>query len=171
MRSISDGALLEESLRKYKEEIKRLCEGLDDEKASRNPEGRWSPKQIISHLTGPEGESFTAVIRKVLNESVPLVEFEMEDPFFTERRSRMSIRELIAEFDREYSDIADYAATLSNDELGRKAHVPLFKDTDLGEYPTLGQIIQGLADYHMDFHLRHLREVLEALGVKGQVLF
>jgi len=34
------------------DEFKKACEGITEETASRAPEGRWSPKEIISHLVG-----------------------------------------------------------------------------------------------------------------------
>ena len=39
----------------------------------------------------------------------------------------MTFAALLAEFEKEYSRIADFAAGLSADQLNRKAHVPLLK--------------------------------------------
>jgi hypothetical protein len=54
---------------------------------------------------------------------------------------------------------------LSADQLNRKAHVPLLKETPLGEYPTLAEWISALVDYHVGFHIDHLREIQGALEV------
>jgi hypothetical protein len=49
----STGIQLAQSIRRSIEELKRVCEGLEETTASRAPEGRWSPKEILSHLCGP----------------------------------------------------------------------------------------------------------------------
>ena len=50
----STGVQLAQNIRQRTEELKKVCEGLDESTASRAPEGRWSPKEILSHLWGPE---------------------------------------------------------------------------------------------------------------------
>jgi hypothetical protein len=66
-------------------------------------------------------------------------------------------------FEQEYTDIADLTATLTDVQLARKAHIPLFKETPMGEYPTLAMWIDGIAGYHLSFHIDHMKGILEAL--------
>jgi hypothetical protein len=42
----------------------------------------------------------------------------------------------------------------------------MLKETELGEYPTLVSFVGGLTDYHMDFHIKHMQEIMQALGDK-----
>ena len=51
----STGNRLAQSIRQRIEELKKVCEGADESTASRAPARRWSPKEILSHLLGPEG--------------------------------------------------------------------------------------------------------------------
>jgi len=160
-----EGAGLADGIRKKAEEMSSLCRGLSEEAASRAPEGRWSPKQIISHLCGPEGVGLLPALRLILEQDTPLIDLKAEDPFFTGKRTSMTMSELLTEFRKEYLQIADFVAGLSEVQLQRKAHIPMLRESNLGEYPTLASFVGGLMDYHMDFHIKHMREIMQALGV------
>jgi hypothetical protein len=146
-------------------EFADLSKDLNDEAASRAPEGRWSPKQIVSHISGPDGIGYLPMLQGFLDQDTPRFDIEGENPYFTERRAQMTFAGLLAEFEKEYGRIADFAAGLSADQLKRKAHVPLLKETPLGEYPTLAEWISALVDYHVGFHIDHLKEIRKALEV------
>lgn len=160
-----EGTRLADGIRQNVEEMNRLCKGLSEETASRAPEGRWSPKQIISHLCGPEGVGLLSALRLILDQETPLIEMKAEDPFFTGKRTGMTMSELVAEFNKEYIQIADLVTGLSEAQLQRKARIPMLKETELGEYPTLASFVDGLTDYHLDFHIKHMQEIMLALGV------
>ncbi len=145
-------------------DMKKLCGGIDDETASRAPSGRWSPKQIISHITGPDGVGLTPAIRAFLDQDTPLLELHPGDPFFTERRSKMAMRDLLKEFEAEYEQITGLIAGLSDEQLARKGHIPAFKETPIGEYPTLQLFVTALAERHIGFHIDHMKEILRELG-------
>ena len=160
-----EGARLAGSIRQKIEEMDELCKKLGEETASRAPEGRWSPKQIISHLCGPEGVGLLPALKLILEQDTPLIDLKAEDPFFTGKRTGMTMSELLAEFRKEYLQIADLVAGLSEVQLQRKAHIPMLRESELGEYPTLASFVGGLTDYHLDFHIKHMQEIMQVLGV------
>ncbi|HYQ48538.1 MAG TPA: DinB family protein [Thermodesulfovibrionales bacterium] len=159
-----EGTKLAETIRAKTAEMRELCAGISEEAASRAPAERWSPKQIISHLSGPDGVGFMPALRLFLEQDVPLINITAEDPFFTDRRSRMTMKDLVAEFEQEYLRMAGFVAAATETELARKARIPLFKDTPLGEYPTLATFVSALAGWHMDFHINHMKEILQNTG-------
>jgi hypothetical protein len=146
--------------------LKQICQEVDENTSSRAPAGRWSPKQILSHLCGPEGVGHLPILRAFVDSDTPMIDLDTENPFFTENRARMTFGELVAEFEMNYQRIADFAEELTEEQLARKAHIPKLIDSPLGEYPTLAGMIAGLGEYHVQFHIDHLREILAALSSK-----
>ncbi len=162
-----EGAQLAQGIRRHAEEFRKLCEGLDEGIANTAPGDRWSPKQIVSHLCGPEGAGFMPTFRAILDQDDPRLDIEVENPFFTGKRTSMTFAELLADFDREYGRMADLVEGLSGEQLGRKADIPILKESPLGEHTTLAGWIEALSEYHMVFHINHMKEVLRELGVKA----
>jgi len=157
-------AQLSQVIRQKVNEMKKVCEGIDEKTASRAPSGRWSPKQIVSHISGPDGVGLILPIRAFLEQDTPRLDLNPGDPFFTDRRSKMTIAELVKEFDEEYERITGLVANLSDEQLARKAHIPAFKEAPMGEYPTLADFVSVLAERHIGFHIDHMKEILQELG-------
>ncbi len=84
----STGNQLAQSVRQRIEELKKVCERVDENTASRRPAGRWSPKEILSHLLGREGSGHLTILKAFLDRETPVIDIETENPFFSEKRAR-----------------------------------------------------------------------------------
>jgi hypothetical protein len=131
--------------------LKQVCQEVDEDLSSRAPAGRWSPKQILSHLCGPEGVGHLPILRAFVDSDTPMIDLDTENPFFTEHRARMSFKELVAECEMNYQRIANFATELTEEQLARKAHIPKLIDSPLGEYPSLDGMIYGLGSTTSSF--------------------
>jgi len=158
-----EGARLAQKIRGRVEEFKKICVGMGEDTAMRAPADRWSPKQVVSHLCGPEGSGFMPTIRAILDQDTPWLDIEAENPFYTGKRLSMSMAELVAEFEREYGSLAELVEGLTAEQLDRKAHIPLLKESPFGEYPTLAGWVDALADFHIGFHVDHMKEILREI--------
>ena len=111
------------------------------------------------------------MLQDFLDRETPRIDIEPENSFFSETRARMPFTQLLAEVEREYNRISAFAAGLSGEQLGRNAHIPLLKNSPFGEYPTLETwigLIGGLEESHLQFHLGHMREIIQELGVPAK---
>lgn len=164
----STGNQLAQSIRSRIEELKKVCSGVDEGTASRAPAGRWSPKEILSHLLGPEETSHLLMLQAFIDKETPRLDIEPAKSFFSEGRSRTSFAELLSQVETEYERICRFATGLTEEQLDRKAQIPMLKDTPYGEYQTLAAwlgMFGGMEDSHLQFHINHMREVLRELEV------
>jgi hypothetical protein len=160
---IPEASRLAQTIAQKVEDFKSICQGLDEETASHAPSGRWSPKEIVSHLCGPEGAGNVPTIRAFIEEDTPRLDIEAEDSFFSDKRAHMTFAELLDEFDKEYNRISELVAGLSDEQLSRKAQIPMLKESPFGDYLTLSEWIEVLGEYHLGSHINHMREILETL--------
>jgi hypothetical protein len=100
---------------------------------------------------------------KNLDQDTPRLDIDVENPFFTGRRTSMTMAELLAVFEEEYGRLAGLVEGLTMEQLNRKAHIPLLKGTPLGEYPSLAGWIEALSEYHIGFHIKHMKEILQEI--------
>jgi hypothetical protein len=161
----SKGDQLAQNIRQKMDELKKLCKGVDESTASRAPDGRWSSKEILSHLRGAEGSGHLPILQKFLAADTPTIDLDIGNPFFSENRARITFALLLTEVEKEYDEISEFVEGLSKEQLDRKAHIPALKNSSLGEYPSLESMVSGLGESHLQFHIDHMREILQALTV------
>src|SRR3970282_711457 len=145
---------LRAALEQKMKERGEAMEGMREDDAARRPaDGEWSCKEMLSHLMGDEGESFVAGLRRIADGDTPLIGVGAGLAAFSPARRAMSLSEMRAGVWRQYEEVADFISGLNDEQLARKARVPLLKDTPIGEYPTLGQWAGAIINFHLTDHI------------------
>jgi hypothetical protein len=160
------GAKLAQGIRAAVAELASTCAGVDEATALIAPAGRWSPKEILSHITGPDERGVLALLQMFAAADTPRIDIVPEQTYMTETRRAMSFAALAELAAERYGAVARYAEELNEEQFARTAHIPLLKQSPLGEFPTLEMAIGGFGQYHLKMHIDHLREVLAALNTK-----
>ena len=147
---------LKEQLAQKVREVTEIASGLSEEQAAKAPaEGEWSAKQVLSHLCGDDEALSMYEFQRFLDEDTPPL--GIAPGRYGDVRKDASVSELVTKIETDYSAIGTFIAGLSDEQLGRKAHVPFLKETPLGEYPTLGQWVGAVINYHLPDHINQLR--------------
>ena len=162
------GNQLAQGIRTKLHELLEVCEALDENRAALAPAGRWSPKEILSHLWGRDGYGYLPMLQAYLDAECPFIDIEPGNPFYSDRRAELDASQLLDEVIGEFERIAGFADMLSDEQLARKAHIPKLKESPIGEYPTLEQLVGGLGEFHLQFHIDHMKEILESLSAAGR---
>ena len=158
------GIQIADAIRQKMTELKKSCAGISETTAASAPEGRWSPKEILSHILGADENTHVRLFQMILDKDTPTIEINPGNAFFTEARAKMPFGALLSEVEREYERIALFALNLTDAQFARSAHLPALKDSPLGEHPSLAALIRGFGEFHVQMHIDHLHEVLQELG-------
>ncbi len=153
-------ASLKDQLQEKIRTIEELTSGVGNEQAAEAPaEGEWCVKEVLSHLAGPETQSFYDGIAAFLEQDTPRYDLTPGQSYFDSTREGASIADLRSSVIDQYNRIGDLLGGLSEEQLSRTAHTPHFKETPLGEYPTLGTWAGALINYHLSDHIAQLQSL------------
>ncbi len=156
---------LSEAMGQKVRELEEVIAGFSEEAAARRPgDGQWCAKEVLSHLCGDEGESFVAGLRRFVSEDTPLIGVVAGLPYYTPQRQKMSLAEHLTAVRRQYGETVLFLGGLTDEELARKARIPLLKATPIGEMATLSQWAGAIINFHLTDHINHLRAIHEQVG-------
>ena len=152
---------LRDQLLQKAEEIRQAVSGLNEDDAERRPaEGEWCAKEVLSHLSGSDSLELLKRARRFVEEDTPLIDVQRGISFY-ETRSDMSLADLTGKVESIYSEVGNFLSGLADEQLNRKAQLPLFKETPFSEYPTLGQWASFVINVHINGHVQQLRALAQ----------
>jgi hypothetical protein len=153
------GPTLQQQLQQKVSEIKQAVSHLSDDEASKKRGGEeWTVKEVLSHLSGDGSTDATALLGRVIQEDKPLLDIHPGMSYY-EGRENLSLGELTSRVDDTYRKMGSFLSGLNEEQLNRKAHVPLLKETPIGEYPTLAQLAGAVINFHLNDHVQQLQNM------------
>ena len=155
------GPSLKQQLDQKVQEVKQAVSGLSEEEASKKRrEEEWSVKEVLSHLSGDGSSDAVSLLDRVIKEDTPQIDIHPGQSYY-EGRESLPLTELTSRVESTYGGMGAFLSGLSEEQLNRKAQVPLLKETPIGEYPTLGQLAGALINFHLNDHVQQLRNISE----------
>ena len=153
------GPSLKQQLDQKVQEVKQAVSGLSEEEASKKRrEEEWSVKEVLSHLSGDGSSDAVSLLDRVIKEDTPQIDIHPGQSYY-EGRESLPLTELTSRVESTYGGMGAFLSGLSEEQLNRKAQVPLLKETPIGEYPTLGQLAGALINFHLNDHVQQLRNI------------
>jgi len=67
----------------------------------------------------------------------------------------------MARLESQYAELVTFLAGLTDEQFGRKAHVPALQASPLGDYPTLGQYAGFIVNVHITTHVNQVRALCQ----------
>jgi hypothetical protein len=128
--------------------------------------GEWTTREVLTHLLFPPGwDAVTLLETFAEQEPLPIVEIEPGDPFLTPERRAMTLAQLVDALDVQRRAIAAYLDTLTENDLTRKARIPLFKTFMGTDEIALPVFIGAMFEYHWNDHAQQLAKIRDAVGL------
>lgn len=161
MTSATGGATIAAVLREQMDDLEALLMPLSDEMCDTRRNGAWSIKETLSHIQGPEGDTFLDGIHRMIREDEPAIEVEPGLTHFNADRRHAPARALLSAVLSQYRSMADVLALAGTDTLDRRAHIALLARTPYGDRPTLAEWATVIADVHITGHIADLKTQVE----------
>lgn len=151
---------LKQALESKVTEINELVGTVDESRALHSPApGEWCVKEVLTHL-GVDSVVIQS-FRRIVEEDMPLIEIVPGQSHFDDTQRARPISDILVEVETRYRDLAEFLGSLNAEQLQRKGHIPLFKQTPFGEYPTLEQWAAGMINFHLAGHIQQLRNLCQ----------
>jgi len=122
---------------------------------------------VLSHLLFPPGWNAVTLLKSFSERDLPVVEIEPGDAYLTPERRTMTLAQFIAALDTQRTDMLAYLDTLAEEDLVRKARIPLFKTFMGTEEIPLPIFVGAMFEYHWNDHAAQLAKIRQAIGLSA----
>jgi len=147
------------------DDLGRVLQGMEGHLEQADAPGEWTARQVLCHLLFEPGWKPVAVLERFTTGSLPLIEITPGVTSVTAERQRMSLAELTAALDDQRREIFAYLETLSDQDLGRKARIPVFQPLLGTDEVPLPAFVGGVLEYHWRRHIEQLEKIRAAAGL------
>ena len=127
--------------------------------------GEWTAREVLSHLLEGDDWKPAAILASFADRDLPTIDIAPGETFLTPARRAMTLKQLVDGLDAQRREVFAYLRGLSDDDLGRKARIPLFKSFMGTDEIPLPMFVGAMYDYHMNDHAGQIAKIRKAVGL------
>jgi len=143
----------------------KQLQGMEPNLDKSDAPGEWTTRQVLCHLLGDQGEKPVAVLQSFTVGSLPVIDIKPGHAPVTPERQKMTLAQLREALETQRRGILSYLDSLENEDLGRKAKIPLFKQFMGTDEIALPVYVGAMFDYHWNDHAGQIAKIRKANGL------
>ncbi len=145
--------------------MSRQLEGMEPHLERSDAPGEWTTRQVLCHLLSEPGWNPVTVLKSFSTKNLPEIDIVPGQCAVTPERQKMTLAQLKNALDAQRRDVFAYLETLSEADLERKAHIPLFKRVMNTEEVPIPAYVGAIFGYHWNDHAGQLAKIRKAAGL------
>lgn len=129
--------------------------------------GEWTTRQVLCHLLFEPGWRPGPVLFSFASADLPLIEIKPGQVHLTPERQMMTLQQFRSALDRHRREAFAYLEGLGDEDLQRKARIPLFEPLLGTDEITMPTWIRVFFAIHWGDHADQLAKIRKAVGLPG----
>lgn len=140
-------------------------EGMEPYMERSDAPGEWTTRQVLCHLLFAPGWRPVPVLYAFAATDPPLIEIRPGQVQVTPERQMMTLRQFRHALDRHRREVFEYLDTLGDEDLQRKARIPLFEPLLGTDQVTMPMWVRVFFAAHWSDHTGQLAKIRKATGL------
>lgn len=145
--------------------LSRQLQGMEPHLDRADAPGEWTTREVLSHLLFDEGWDPVGTLKTFSTTQLLVLEIVPGNTCMTDTRRTMTLGQLRDALDAQRRQVFAYLDALSDDDLGRKARIPLFKQIMGTDEVPIPAYVGALFEYHWNDHAGQLAKIRKAAGL------
>jgi hypothetical protein len=125
----------------------------------------WTTRQVLCHLLGAPGWRPVPVLSTFATAELPLIEIKPGQTHVTPERQVMRLHQFTNGLDRHRREVFEFLERLGDEDLQRKARIPLFKQVLGTDEVTIPTWVGAFFGVHWGDHAGQLAKIRKAVGL------
>jgi hypothetical protein len=130
--------------------------------------GQWTTRQVLCHLLGAPGWRPVPVLASFADPGrspLPVIEIKPGESHLTPERQMMKLQQFKNALARHRREVFDYLEVLSDEDLQRKARIPLLRRLVDTDEVTIPMWVAAIFVTHWSDHVDQLAKIRKAVGL------
>jgi hypothetical protein len=127
--------------------------------------GEWTTRQVLCHLLGEPGWRPGSVLFSFALADLPVIDIKPGQIYLTPERQMMNLRQFEHALDRHRQEALAYLETLGDEDLQRKARIPLFERLLGTDEVTMPAWVRVFFAIHWGDHADQLAKIRKAVSL------